>query len=380
MSLCEIEPISAFMSTNLNSKIECYQRLGERILRTLGHPMINVELHYDQLYEAISMATDFYTKYAGYSKEYIIFDSRLYEGNKGIRLDTLFTVANSGYTPSEKLNDKTLGPNPDYEVKIPEVLYVSLSTIPNSYFSSSSALSAAVPSDGITAMQIIDKTTYELITTFDSTLSVYFQQSYQKPFTIQCEAVEPVNSFNNMFDYDIMDYRKVVDVISFEEGSTTGVNTLFSVEQTMAQQSFHAYSLGNYGFDILSWHTVKDWLDTREKVFATRRDIYFDPRTQYLRLIPQPKNTQFYGLLECYVEKPLRDLVKEKWVLEYATAMAKIMWGRILTKINGVNLPGGGSINGDAVLSEGITEKKELEELLFNGGFGDYDPPLMLVM
>lgn len=182
-----------------------------------------------------------------------------------------------------------------------------------------------------------------------------------------------------MFDYDIMDYRKVVDVISFEEGSSTGVNTLFSVEQTMAQQSYHAYSLGNYGFDILSWHTVKDWLDTREKVFATRRDMYFDARTQYLRLIPQPKNTQFYGLIECYVEKPLRDLVKEKWVLEYATAMAKIMWGRVLTHINGVTLPGGGTINGDAVLSEGLTEKKELEELLFNGGYGTIDPPLMAV-
>lgn len=380
MSLCQVEPISAFMSTNLNSKIECYQRLGERILRILGHPMINVELHYDQLYEAISIAIDFYTVYSGYTKEYVIFDSRLYEKGKGIRLDTLFTVANSGFTPSEKLNDKKIGPNPDNEVSVPNPLYVSLSAIPNSYFTSSSALSAVVPSDGISSMQIIDKTTYDMLIEFDSGLGELFKESYQKPFTIQCEAQENVNSFNNMFDYDILDYRKVVDVISFEEGSTTGVNTLFSVEQTMAQQSFHAYSLGNYGFDILSWHTVKDWIDTREKVFATRRDMYFDPRTQYLKLIPQPKNTQFYGLVECYVERPIRDLVKEKWILEYATAMAKIMWGRILTKINGVNLPGGGTINGDSVLSEGISDKERLETMLIEGGFGTVDPPLMLVM
>lgn len=380
MSLCQVEPISAFMSTNLNSKIECYQRLGERILRTLGHPMINVELHYDQLHEAISMALDYYTVYSGYTKEYIIFDSRIYESNKGIRLDHLFTVANSGYTPSEKLNDKRIGPNPDYEVKLPDPLYVSLSSIPNSYFSASSALSSVIPSDGITSMQIIDKKTYDSLIEFDSGLGILFKASIQKPFTIQCEVQDDVDSFNNMFDYDVMDYRKVVDVIRFEEGSTTGVNTLFSVEQTMAQQSYHAYSLGNYGFDILSWHTVKDWLDTREKMFSTRRDIYFDPRTQYLRLIPQPKNTQFYGLLECYVERPLRDLVKEKWVLEYATAMAKIMWGRILTKINGVNLPGGGTINGDAVLSEGNNDKERLETMLIEGGFGTVDPPFMLVM
>ena len=380
MSLCQVEPISAFMSTNLNSKIECYQRLGERILRTLGHPMINVELHYDQLYEAISMAIDYFSKIASYTKEYLIFDSRLYEKNKGIRLDTLFTVANSGYTPSEKLNDKKLGPQPDSQIDVPDILYVSLSAIPNSFFSSSSALSGVVPSDGISSMQIIDKTTYDMLIEFDSSLNSLFQQSYQKPFTIQCEPQENVTSLNNMFDYDIMDYRKVVDVISFEEGSSTGVNTLFSIESVMMQQNYFIYNVGNYGFDVLSWHTVKDWIDTREKVFATRRDIHFDPRTQYLKFIPQPRNTQFYGVLECYVERPIRDLVKEKWVLEYATALSKIMWGRILTKINGVNLPGGGTINGSDVLSEGLSEKKELEDLLYNGGYGDFAPPMMFVM
>ena len=314
MSLCEITPISAFMSTNLNSKIECYQRLGERILRMLGYPMINVEVHPDQLYEAISMSIDFFTKYAGYTREYLIFDSRIYDKNKGLRLDHLFTVANSNYTPSEILSNKKLGPDPDYIVDVPKPLYIALSAIPQSYFSASSAPSDIIPSDGITNMQILNEETYDLLINFNSSLSSLFQISKQQTFTIQCEPQSNVTTYNNMFDYDVMDYRKVVDVVSFEEGSTTGVNTLFSVEQTMAQQSFHAYSLGNYGFDILSWHTVKDWIDTREKMFATRRDINFNPRTQYLILYPQPRNTEFYGLLECYVERPLRDLVKEKSV------------------------------------------------------------------
>lgn len=379
MSLCQVEPISAFMSTNLNSKIECYQRLGERILRTLGYPMINVEVHPDQLYEAISMSIDFFTKYAGYTREYLIFDSRIYDKNKGLRLDHLFTVANSNFTPSEILSNKKIGPDPDYIVDVPKPLYISLSAIPQTYFASSSALSGVVPSDGITKMQIINEETYDLLINFNPALANLFQISKQQTFTIQCEPKPEVTSFNNMFDYDVMDYRKVIDVINFEEGSTTGVNTLFSVEQTMAQQSFHAYSLGNYGFDILSWHTVKDWIDTREKMFATRRDIKFDPRTQYLVLYPQPRNTEFYGLLECYVERPLRDLVKEKWVLEYATALTKIMWGRILTKITGTTLLGGGSLNGDTILSEGVGEKKELETMLIEGGYGDFDPPMFAV-
>lgn len=379
MSLCEIEPISAFMSTNLNSQIECYQRLGQRILRSLGHPMINIEVHPDGLYESISMAIDQYTVFSGYTKEYLIFDSRLYKKDTGIRLDHLFTVASTKYQPSEILKNRKIGPDPDYVAEIPTPLYVSLSSIPQTYFSSSSALSAIMPDTGIESMQLINEETYQLVIGFDPNLSNLFKISKQKPFTIQCELQENVTSFNNMFDYDVMDYRKVVDVIRFEEGSTTGVNTLFSVEQTMAQQSYHAYSLGNFGFDMLSWHTVKDWIDTREKMFATRRDISFDPRTQYLVFHPQPKNTHFYGLLECYVERPIRDLVKEKWVLEYATALVKIMWGRTLTKVTGTQMLNGGVLNGTDVLSEGLEEKKELQEALFEGAYGTVEPPLMSV-
>lgn len=371
MSLCQIEPISAFMSTNLNSQMECYQRLGQRILRTLGYPMINVEVHPDQLYEAISMSMDFFTMYGGYTKEYIIFDSRLYEHDRGIRLDNLFTVANSGYTTTQILQDYKIGPDPDFTVTTPESLYISLSAIPASYFTSSSSLSSAVLSSGIARMQLVNKTTYAELTSFSEDLVTLFTTTAQETLNIQCVPQEGATSFNNMFDYDIMDYRKVIDVVTFEEGTSAGVNSLFSLENTLAQQTYYSYAMGNFGFDMLSWNAVKSWMDTREKMFATKKDIYFDQRTQYMKIYPQPKpNVQYYGILECWVERPIRDLVKEKWVLEYATAMTKIMWGRVLTKINGVNLIGGGSINGDLVLSEGLSEKDRLEELLVDGAYG----------
>lgn len=379
--LCTITPVSAFMSTNLNSKIECFQELGQRILRMLGHPMINVEIHPDQLYDAISMSCEFFTKYAGYTKENLIFSSDIYERDRGIRLDYLYTAAHTGFSLSQKLNTSTV-PNPDFELKFRENLYVSLSDIPYNYFLSSSALSASIPSDGISTLQILDENSFAQLTAFDVSLSGLFRISPMKPFTMQCEQVENVNKINNMFDYDIMDYRKVIDVVDFEEGSSSGITSLFSMEQTLAQQTFYSYAMGNFGFDLLSWHVVKDWQDTREKLLAIRRDIHFDNRTQYLRFYPQPKETSsFVGVLECYVERPLRDIIKEKWVLEYATALSKIMWGRILTKITGTTLLGGGTLNGDAVLAEGNADKERLETMLMegSGGFGSYDPIQMFV-
>lgn len=377
--LCQITPISAFMSTNLSSKIHCLQELGQRVMRMLGYPMVNIELHPNQLNDAIAQSCEFFTRYAGYTKEYLIFDSRIYERNKGIRLDHLFTVANSNYTLSEKLADNKYS-NPDWEYTLRENLYVSLSDIPQTYFSSSSALSGSIPADGITALQIVDSTTFAELTGFDSSLVSLFKVSPQKPFTIQCEIQPSVQKINNMFDYDVMDYRKVIDVVSFEEGSSSGISSLFSMEATLAQQTFYSYSMGNFGFDLLSWHITKDWIDTREKVLAIRRDIKFDNRTQYLRFFPEPKqSSEFVGVLECYVERPLRDIIKEKWVLDYSVALSKIMLGRVLTKITGVSLPGGGTINGDAYLSEGLSEKQELETFLIEGGFGDFDPLGMFV-
>lgn len=370
--LCSLTPISAFMSTNLSSKIECYQELGQRILRMLGHPMINVEIHPDQLYDAISMACEFFTKYAGHTKEYVIFDSDIYEKNKGIRMDHLLTVAKTGYNISQKLNEPTIS-SPDFNVSLRENLYISMSSIPSTYFSSSSALSASIPSDGIPMLQILEETTYNQLIEFDPQLAGLFKLSPKKTFNIQCEPQEDVVKYNNMFDYDVMDYRKVVDVIDFIEGSSSGVNTLFSLEQTMAQQTYYSYAMGNFGFDLLSWHAVKDWQDTREKLLATKRDVHFDNRTQYLRLIPQPKSSHFYGILECYVERPLTDIIKEKWVLDYSVALSKIMWGRILTKITGASMMDGSTLNGGEILSEGVSEKKELETFLIEGGYGDFD-------
>ena len=63
MSKCDIQPISGFQSTNLNSKVDNFNRLSDRILRSLGYPFINVEVHTDQLHENISIALEYFSKF-----------------------------------------------------------------------------------------------------------------------------------------------------------------------------------------------------------------------------------------------------------------------------------------------------------------------------
>jgi len=384
MSKCEIAPISGFQSTNLNSKIDNFNRLSDRILRTLGFPFINVEIHRDQLYENISLAIEYFSKFAGYTKEYLIFDSNLYQKDYGIKIDDLFTLQNSSSFAEQR---DLFTPNKDFtkEIDNTETVYTATSSIPGSLFSSISSLSSALE-NGISANDIFADDLYNAITTELSSISDLFKPQVKNNFTREGTVISKQEQFVNSFDYDVMDYRKVISVTDFEEGSTTGINTLFTIEQTLAQQTYFSYAMGNYGFDLVSWYTLKNWLETREKLLATRRSYTFDERTQILRMFPQPNsnisNVRFYGVLACYVERPIRDILKELWVYQYSLALTKMAVANIRGKYGAVQLFGGGSLNSSDLMSQGLSEKEALEQQLMTGsapGQGDADPPLFFV-
>jgi hypothetical protein len=378
MAACDITPLSAFLSTNLNSKIDCYGRLGDRIKRSLGYPLVSVEIHPDQLHENIQIACEYFTKFAGYTREYLIFDSALYETNKGIRVDMLYTLANTDMDTNRKqiAGTNPLGPGPEFYASTPDIVYTSQAAISGTIFSSSSSLSSDFE-DGIEIGELFDHTLVDTLTTFNDSLSSTFKPNKRRTIRTEgsCDEGEQT-TYQNMFDYDLMDYRKVMAITDFEEGSNTGINTLFTLEQTMAQQTYFSYAMGNYGFDLISWYTMKEWIDTREKMLALKRDIVFDERSQYMKIYPQPRNERFYGVLACYIERPLRDVIKEQWVYEYAQALSMISVGRVRGKFGQVALLGGGALNSD-LLQEGITKKAELEAKLMEGaspGFGDGEP------
>ena len=401
MSKCEIAPISGFQSTNLNSKIDNFNRLSDRILRTLGYPFANVEIHRDQLFENISISLEYFSKFAGYTKEYLIFDSDLYQKDYGIKIDDLFTLQGTDTFKEQKELDT---PNKDFTKEIvKDTVFVATSSIPGSLFLSSSALSSTFYDNitgsftSISANDIFTSDFYNELTKFSdsetlSSIGDLFIEKIQQGFTVQGSLTSAdgrnntTNSFINSFDYDIMDYRKVIAVTDFEEGSTTGINTLFTIEQTLAQQTYFSYAMGNYGFDLVSWYTLKNWLETREKLLATRRSYAFDERTQILRMFPQPgsnnSSVRFYGVVSCYVERPIRDIIKELWVYQYALALTKISVANIRGKYGAVQLFGGGSLNSTDLMTQGLAEKEKLENTLYTGaapGQGDSDPPLFFV-
>lgn len=288
--------------TTLNPAVTSYDTLSVRIQHQLGAPLINLEVSDEQVYDCITDSIEFFTKYAGYTEEYLVFKSQLYQRGIGLKMDDLFTASFEMTTSQE----------------------------------------------------------WEIAP--DST------------------AVPPITGTPKKlgFDYDLASRRKVIDVFEFSKGEDTGINTLFTLEQAMAQQIYSSYMIGNFGFDLITWEVLKGFIDTRNKVLALTDHVRFDPRTQLLRLIPEPRpNHTYLGIVGCYVERPIKDLIRERWVQRYALALVKIAIGRAREKFSGTNLFGGGSVNSN-LLAEGLQEKQALEEQLMNS-YQDNAPPTFFI-
>ena len=421
------QPLSTFYGTHLNPVVTGYERMCDRVAMSLGYPMVNLEVHRNQIYEFLTMSVEYFTKFAGYDTEYLVFDSDLYENGKGIRLDKLFAITpelSESYTGVNlTISQDTYGAtNTVVTAGVSAVIYSTTIQVGNSGTPTEYAIKMVNSSNNSTRVSKLVATTNRatgsgaqtstefgiIHTSSEDLLTVSTATSgasgltfviIGNPVSNGTVTVLPndylttsrgVSASQNAFaSYDVLadDYRKVVDVNGFEQGSTTGVNTLFTIEQTLAQQTYFSYSMGNYGFDLISWYTVKEFLDTREKLLSQKISFKFNSRTQYLQLLPQPtfdsdgnNSSQYYGIVSCYLEKPVVDMLKEQWVYQYTLALTKIAIGRVRGKYSGTNLMGGGSLNTD-VLQEGLTEKAALEEQLLTGtpGQGDADPPMFFV-
>jgi hypothetical protein len=78
---------------------------------------------------------------------------------------------------------------------------------------------------------------------------------------------------------------------------------------------------------------------------------------------------------ECYaaINPDVYNMIwNDRWLKEYATALIKRTWGNNLKKFNGLQLPGGVTLNGDQIFQEASDEIERLEKEMGN----DYGAPL----
>ena len=382
--ICNVKPLEAYMSTDLNNKNKTYDDISERILHFFGYPAVSVsDLHRNQIYDAISMAVERFYKHAGVVKEYLILDSRLYEQNHGIPIDKLCTISGILSRPDDYATKRSAERGPEQTVKVPDEVYITKDYIyKKDYYLSKSdyellhksveekdkaeidmlyAMSQKYP-DGIEPLSIISEKLYKYLVTKRKYNTEMFKKSKDTVFTLGGEKQElhtetdlgrerkPLQ-YNKMFDYDIMDYRKVVSVVNYSESGVSSITSLYNFDTSLAQQFFYTNQFNHRSFGLTTWYALHEWRNLYEKMLAVKRGWHFNKDTQYLTLTPQPRmGERFFGIVECWVERPLKDVLKEPWVFDYALAVCKEMLGRVRSKWgDSVQMLGGGSLSGNAL-------------------------------
>jgi hypothetical protein len=214
--------------------------------------------------------------------------------------------------------------------------------------------------------------------------------SYTPELSSQYDPIDPNTVVGR--DYDLQDWRKVIDVRNIEVGENNGANILFTVQHAMVQQMgalMHSGGL-NKGFDLITWYAMNEFLELRNKMLSLKQFTRFDPNTQILRIFPEPSGTgrsmnqgfgKYWALVECYVEPRFRDCLKNHWIQEYSLALMKIAIGHVRGKYGGTQLFGGGVLEFQTMMNQGREDKARLEEQLLNGtgGFVGSAPPAFLV-
>ena len=130
------------------------------------------------------------------------------------------------------------------------------------------------------------------------------------------------------------------------------------------------FACGDMGYNLVSYVAMREYLANIEFLFFPPIQYSFNQRTHRLFIDSNNFRTDTGGTgkvlaIDCMVKPSpdvYPDLYNDLWLKEYATALVKAQWGRNLTKFNQVQLPGGITMNGDAILQmarEDIAQIKE---------------------
>ena len=135
--------------------------------------------------------------------------------------------------------------------------------------------------------------------------------------------------------------------------------------------------MGGMNFDLTSYYTMRQYIATLEWMIFPPISYSFNRRTHRLFINSDTFNgigEGDYMVFECDVT-PNPDMFPDVWndmfLKRLATAYVQLAWGRVLTKYQSVQLPGGITMNGDQIYNDAKQEIAEIQER-FALDYADY--------
>ena len=162
--------------------------------------------------------------------------------------------------------------------------------------------------------------------------------------------------------------------------SIIGVTGIFDIQDTGGAQTSSDLFSFRYQFhlnempyltatSIINYKMSMQHLQLLNDMFVGKKPLRFNRHQNRLYLDIDWDNDDLevdeYVVAECYrIIEPatFTDVYNDMFLKKYVTALFKRQWGANLIKYEGVQLPGGTTLNGRTMFEEAITELRETEE------------------
>lgn len=298
------------------------QDLADYCLRNLGHPVIEINIDDDQIEDRLDEAFQFYREYHFDAVEEVYLKTQITSSN--IVLTT--NVANS-FTASEVVTGATSGAT------------TTLLQIPTS----GNTLFCYKTPEGVSFSA--GETITGSISGATATISSFTKGTFDKRYFDIADAVTGIKNVLPFYD------------------KASGIN-LFDIRyQMLVNDLYNLMSVDMIHYTMIQSHLrLINTLLVGEKPFRFNRHmnrLYIDMDWE------KDASINDYLIVNCFrILDPndFTDVYNDMFLKRYATALIKRQWGNNLKKFEGVQLPGGVTLNGQQIYDEAMAEIQKIEE------------------
>lgn len=185
--------------------------------------------------------------------------------------------------------------------------------------------------------------------------------------------IVPISDADVSNGYITLDEKvfSVISILPIGNDTSMGVGggDLFNAQYQFYMNDFYNQSniIGS-GIDYI--YSMKSYLSTLQLSITSINTFNFNRKTNRLRfneplsLIKEKSNNIVLKVYKKLDIQTFNDVWDDEFLKDYATALIKKQWGENLKKFGSMTLPGGITINGEAIYSEAVTEIERLEKKL----------------
>jgi hypothetical protein len=153
--------------------------------------------------------------------------------------------------------------------------------------------------------------------------------------------------------------EEIITIVDIIESDFFSTELFENIRYIFMQQSMLDWTQPS----VLNYYLTKEHIATINNQLTPERSFRFNGATHILQ--PHMKLIEGDFLLlhgftavdyELYT-----DVFNDRWLKKYATVLVKEQWGANVKKFDGVQMPGGVTLNGKEIWDEAVDERKELE-------------------